>query len=161
MRWKFLLKPSWLLLTLVVFSFTIACFILLSPWQFGRNDERVAQNSALANSLITDPKPLAQLLPAEVAPNDKNQWQLASIDGTYLPQNEVVARLRTVQGEAAFEVLTPFRTTDGTVLLVDRGYLKPDDKSFVLTRDSGWFRTLQDPGLGEAHCTYLPLVNEQ
>jgi len=130
-RWKFLLKPSWLVLTLVVFSFTIACFILLSPWQFGRNDERVAQNSALANSLTTDPKPLAQLLPADAAPDDKTQWQLASIDGTYLAENEVVARLRTVQGEAAFEVLTPFRTTDGTVLLVDRGYLKPDDKSGV------------------------------
>jgi cytochrome oxidase assembly protein ShyY1 len=130
-RWKFLLKPSWLLLTLVVFSFTIACFILLSPWQFGRNAEREAQNSALASSLTTQPKPLAELLPAGVAPDDRSQWQLATITGTYLPEAEVVARLRTVQGEAAFEILAPFRTTDGSVLLVDRGYLKPDDHSGV------------------------------
>ena len=43
-----------------------------------------------------------------------------------------MARLRTVQGEGAYEVLTPLRTTDGTVVLIDRGYVRLDSKSGVL-----------------------------
>ncbi|HEX8865133.1 MAG TPA: SURF1 family cytochrome oxidase biogenesis protein, partial [Lentzea sp.] len=33
--------------------------------------------------------------------------------------------LRTVLGEAAFEVITPFQTNDGKTVLVDRGYVRP------------------------------------
>jgi cytochrome oxidase assembly protein ShyY1 len=119
------------MLTLVVFSFAIACFTLLSPWQFGRNDERVAQNSALQASSTDTPKPLAEILPGGKAPDDLTQWHLVTVTGTYVPGAEVVARLRTVQGEPAFEVLAPFRTVDGDVLLVDRGYLQPDSRSNV------------------------------
>jgi cytochrome oxidase assembly protein ShyY1 len=119
------------MLTLVVFSFAIACFTLLSPWQFGRNDEREAQNSALAASFTGQARPLAELLPGGAAPDDLTQWHLVTVTGTYVPQAEVVARLRTVQGEPAFEVLAPFRTAEGDVLLVDRGYLRPDTRSTV------------------------------
>ncbi len=45
--------------------------------------------------------------------------------GTYEPTGEVLARLRSVDGNAASEVLTPVRTTDGQILLVDRGYVRP------------------------------------
>ena len=41
------------------------------------------------------------------------------------PELEALARLRTVQGEAAFEVITPFRTTTGHTVLIDRGYVRP------------------------------------
>jgi cytochrome oxidase assembly protein ShyY1 len=128
---KFLLKPGWLALTVVVFAFAGSCFTLLAPWQFSRNADREAQNSALQASSTAQPKPLAEVLPGNTAPDSHTEWHLVTLTGSYLPANEVVARLRTVQGEAAFEVLTPFRTGDGSVLLVDRGYLRPNDRSAV------------------------------
>ncbi|MEC3978773.1 SURF1 family cytochrome oxidase biogenesis protein [Amycolatopsis sp. H20-H5] len=131
MRLKFLLRPGWLALTLVVFAFAISCYVLLAPWQFSRDGERVAQNSALQASFTGQPKPLTQVLPAGVAPDRVTEWQLITVTGTYLPRDEVVARLRTVQGESAYEVLTPFRTSDGPVVLMDRGYLRPDERSRV------------------------------
>ncbi|UQS22737.1 SURF1 family protein [Amycolatopsis thermalba] len=131
MRLKFLLRPSWLALVVGVLAFAFACFTLLSPWQFSRNDEREAQNRAIEASLTADPRPLNDVLPPGTAPDANTEWTRVEITGAYLPEHEVVARLRTVQGQPAFEVLTPFRTTDGQVVLVDRGYLQPDSRTEV------------------------------
>ncbi|MFF1607039.1 SURF1 family protein [Amycolatopsis sp. NPDC058278] len=129
MRLRFLLRPGWLALTAVVFTFAVCCFTLLSPWQFSRNTEREQQNAALETSFTAAPVPLAQLLPAGSVPGRYTEWHLVTVTGQYLPDKEVVARLRTVQGEGAFEVLTPMRTTDGTIVLIDRGYVPLDSKS--------------------------------
>jgi cytochrome oxidase assembly protein ShyY1 len=118
-------------LTVVVFAFATTCFTLLAPWQFSRDAERVAQNNALRASFSAQPQPLHDVLPGSTAPNEKTEWEQVRIAGQYVPEHEVIARLRTVQGEAAFEVLTPFRGTDGQTILVDRGYVRPDDKSRV------------------------------
>jgi len=131
-RLRFLLRPGWLALTAVVFTFAVCCFTLLSPWQFGRNTEREQQNAALETSFTAAPVPLAQLLPPGSVPGQRTEWHLVSITGRYLPDKEVIARLRTVQGEGAFEVLTPMRTTDGTTVLIDRGYVRLDSRSAAL-----------------------------
>jgi cytochrome oxidase assembly protein ShyY1 len=130
-RLRFLLRPGWLALTAVVFTFAICCFTLLSPWQFSRNTEREQQNAALETSFTAAPVPLAQLLPPGSVPGRYTEWHLVTVTGRYLPDKEVVARLRTVQGEGAFEVLTPLRTSDGTIVLIDRGYVPLDSKSAV------------------------------
>ncbi|WP_075848977.1 SURF1 family protein [Saccharomonospora sp. CUA-673] len=129
MRWKFLLKPGWLALTVVVFLFAALCFSALAPWQFHRHDERALQNEAV--STAGDPVPLHEVLPGDTAPDGDTQWERVTIEGTYLPDDEVIARLRTVQGEPAFEVLTPLRTSDGEVVLINRGYVRPDDNTGV------------------------------
>jgi cytochrome oxidase assembly protein ShyY1 len=38
-----------------------------------------------------------------------------------------VARLRQVQDQAAYEILTPFRLDDGSIMLVDRGWVSPNN----------------------------------
>lgn len=128
---KFLLRPSWIALVLGVLAFAFACFYLLSPWQFGRNAQREAQNHAIEASLNAASRPLNTVLPPGVAPSSTTEWTRVTITGSYLPQYEVVARLRTVQGEPAFEVLTPMRTTDGQYVLIDRGYVRPGEHNSV------------------------------
>lgn len=131
MRWKLLLRPSWLALTLVVFAFAIACYTLLAPWQFGRDDDRQARNAAVRSSFTEQARPLSDVLPEGRMPGQGSEWRRVLIEGTYLPEHEVIARLRVVQGEPAFEVLTPMRTTGGQVVLIDRGYVRTDDGTEV------------------------------
>jgi cytochrome oxidase assembly protein ShyY1 len=116
---RFLLRPGWLALTLAVLMFAVACFAVLAPWQFSRHAERKATNDAIARSFTAAPVPLGDLSPSG------NEWRTVELTGTYLPSAEVAARLRAVEGEAAFEVLTPFRLSSGGVVLVDRGYVRP------------------------------------
>ncbi|WP_089303307.1 SURF1 family protein [Haloechinothrix alba] len=130
MRWKLLLRPSWLALTILVFAFAAACFTVLGPWQFDRHDERTTRNEAVRESLDAEPRPLTAVLPDGQAPDERSEWSRVTITGEYLADEEVLARLRTVQGEPAFEVLTPMRTTEGRVL-VNRGYVRPGQGSRV------------------------------
>lgn len=123
MRLRFLLRPGWLALLVAVLAFAGACFWLLSPWQFGRNAERAAQNDAISAALGRAPEPLSRLLPGDTEPTGRQQWREITVTGRYLPEAETVARLRTVDGEPASEVLTPLRSTSGQVLLIDRGYV--------------------------------------
>lgn len=124
MRFRFLLRPGWLALTLAVLLFAAACYTILAPWQFHRNAERVAQNAAVSSSLHTAPAPLDQVVSGTGEPVAV-EWRPVTMTGRYLPAGEALARLRTVQGQPAYEVLTPFQLEHGGVVLVDRGYLRP------------------------------------
>jgi cytochrome oxidase assembly protein ShyY1 len=124
-RLRLLLRPGWLALTALVLIFAGVCFTLLSPWQFGRHDERDATNNAISSSANAAPVDLDSVLPGGTAPGPGTEWRTVRVTGRYLVDHEVVARLRTVLGQAAFEVLTPFRLRDGSVVVVDRGYVRP------------------------------------
>lgn len=128
-RLRFLLRPGWLTLTLVVFAFAVSCFTLLAPWQFGEHEERKAENAALRGAQDAPPRPLEELLPGGKAPDTATQWSRVRITGEYLREDEVVARLRHVQGSPASDVLTPLRTTGGEIVLVDRGFVRLDERS--------------------------------
>jgi cytochrome oxidase assembly protein ShyY1 len=116
-RARFLLRPGWVGLTAAIVLFAVACFTLLAPWQFRRDAEREQRNDALRASMSTPAEPI------ETAP--PQEWRQVILTGSYLPDAEVVARLRTVLGEPAFEVLTPFRLNSGDVVLVNRGFVRP------------------------------------
>jgi cytochrome oxidase assembly protein ShyY1 len=118
-RLGFLLRPGWVALTVGVVLFAIACFTLLAPWQFRRHEEKRAINEAVRASFEVPPQPI------ETVPPDTGEWRQVTLTGTYLAEAEVVARLRSVQDEPAFEVLTPMRLTSGDTVLVDRGFLRP------------------------------------
>lgn len=122
-RFAFLLRPGWLALLLVVLAFSGSCFLLLSPWQFNRNAGREQQNAAIAASEKTSPVPLSTLLPPNAEPQPSQLWRRVTVTGHYLPGKEVLARLRSVAGHPSYEVLTPLRSNDGQLLLVDRGWI--------------------------------------
>ncbi len=126
-RLGFLLRPGWIALVVGVIIFAGACFWILSPWQFGRNSERSALNSDIANAIDDPAVPLRQLLPAGVEPPRAQEWREVTMTGRYLPAGETVARLRQVNDQPADEILTPFTVDGGRTVLVDRGWVSPNN----------------------------------
>jgi len=128
-RLRFLLKPGWLVLAVVVAGFAYLCFTLLAPWQLGKNTTTEQRNSQINASFSAAPEPLAQIVTQGQEPATTDEWRRVVVTGTYLPDRQVLARLRTVLGEPAYEVLTPLRVGDGplrgSVMLVDRGFVRP------------------------------------
>ena len=123
---RFLLRPGWIALTLVVVAFAFACYYLLAPWQFHRSDERDGVNAALTRGVATAPVPRSELVAPGAAPSADVVWRQVVVTGTYRPEGEVLVRLRSIEGHPAIEVMTPLATTDGETVLVDRGYLRAD-----------------------------------
>jgi cytochrome oxidase assembly protein ShyY1 len=126
-RFAFLLRPGWLALLLAVLAFSGSCFLILSPWQFGRNAGREQRNAAIAASESTAPVPLAGFLAPNAEPSQRQVWRRVTVTGHYLPGKEVLARLREVNGQPAYEVVTPLRSTNGRLLLIDRGWIPVTD----------------------------------
>jgi cytochrome oxidase assembly protein ShyY1 len=128
---RFLLRPGWIAFVLVVVGFAVACYTLLAPWQFGREAQRDSEQQAIDASYRTPPAPLAELTSAGTGVTPALEWRQATVSGTYVPDAEALVRLRVVDGKPAFEVLTPFRTDDGRLITVDRGYVSTPSGSQV------------------------------
>ncbi len=124
-RWAFLLQPQWLALFVVVIAFAYLCFTVLAPWQLGKNTTTTRENAQIARSLDADPIPVTTVLPQQDSSAPEEQWQQVTATGRYLPEGQVLARLRLIDGEPAFEVLAPFSVDGGPTVLVDRGYVRP------------------------------------
>lgn len=129
-RLGFLLRPGWIALTLVVTAFTYLCFMVLAPWQLGKNIRTARENQQIEYSINTPPVPLHTLMPQQDSSAQGEQWRRVTATGHYLPV-QVLARLRMVERDPALEVLAPFSVDDGPTILVDRGYVRPEQGSHV------------------------------
>lgn len=105
-------------------AFAIAC-AFLSNWQFSRNSWREAQLDLIAANYDAEPVPLAEVLPVGGSFDRADEWHPVLLEGEYLAEQTVLVRNRAHGGTSAFEVLVPFRTDDGRVFVVDRGWVPP------------------------------------
>jgi cytochrome oxidase assembly protein ShyY1 len=130
-RWAFLLRPQWLALYVVVLGFAYLCFTVLAPWQLGKNTTTSRENAQISDSLTADPVPVTDFLPRQDSAAPDAAWRRVTATGRYHPDAQVLARLRVIEGEPAFEVLVPFTVDGGPTVLVDRGYVRPVQASKV------------------------------
>jgi surfeit locus 1 family protein len=119
--YRFLLRPKWVVFHLVVIA-AIVAMLNLAQWQWSRHNERRAFNELVGERQRADAQPLGQILAARPAPDDA-QWLTATATGRYLdtPRFEVVNRSQN--GQPGRNVVDALRLDDGTVLLVNRGFL--------------------------------------
>lgn len=125
-RLKFLLRPGWLVLAVVVAGFAYMCFTVLAPWQLGKNTHTETRNTLIEQSVNADPVPIESILPATGPIAAHDEWRQVTATGSYLPDRQVLVRLRSVEGDPAYEVLTPMRLSSGAEILVNRGYVRPE-----------------------------------
>lgn len=119
-RFTFLLRPSWVILAVVVAGFAYLCFTVLAPWQLGKNTSTSARNQRIADSVHSAPVDITSMLGG----NGKDtEWRRVTASGEYLPNSTVLVRLRHLDGQPAYTVLAGFRLGDGRTLLVDRGQI--------------------------------------
>lgn len=119
-RLTFLLRPSWLILAVVVAGFAYMCFTVLAPWQLGKNTETEHRNQLIADSVRADPVDVVSVLD-DSDPEAHNEWRRVNASGSFVPDSTVLVRLRHLNGAPGYAVLSAFRLDDGRELLVDRG----------------------------------------
>mgnify|MGYP002712047727 FL=1 len=127
---KTFLKPGWVLLLLFVVAFSYLAFTVLAPWQLGKDDDIVERNELITHAYEADPQPVEDLVDDNGAIKD-DEWSRATLHGHYLPQDEVLLRLRPVDSGPSYQSLVPFRTDSGLTILVNRGWVKAGEANAV------------------------------
>ncbi len=120
--YRFLLTRRWLGLAVVVAVLAVLC-VRLGLWQLHRGEERRATNVVTERNLDAAAAPSAEVMSAGDAPAAGDLWRRVQVTGTYDEQQQVSVKYQTRDGEPGVDVVTPLRTSDGTAVLVDRGWL--------------------------------------
>ena len=133
-------SKRWLSYLLLTALFAGAC-VALSSWQFARRDEAKQEIARVLANYNAAPQPLESVLPQLDAFNQDDKWIPVTVKGTYLPEDQLIVRSRPREQVAGVEVLTPLRTADGSVFIVDRGWLpaneNPEDPYLIPAPPAG------------------------
>ncbi|MDQ8155197.1 MAG: SURF1 family protein [Gemmatimonadota bacterium] len=118
-------KP--LLLPIVITLLFAGVCARLGLWQLGRLAERQEWNSHLEQRLQAAPVPVASL-PADSA---LGHYRRIVAQGVYEFAGEVALAGRSSQGSPGVHLLTPLRLTDGSLVLINRGWVYAPDAMTV------------------------------
>ena len=122
--YRFAARPKWIaghLLALVA----IVGFINLGFWQLSRHAERSDVNAIISERFAEPPAILSDLIGSYGEDADALEFRRVRISGSYLIDEEVLWRARTLNGRSGHDVLTPL-AVGGRVLIVDRGWVPID-----------------------------------
>ncbi|OFP65886.1 hypothetical protein HMPREF2978_06405 [Corynebacterium sp. HMSC074C01] len=126
---KTFLKPGWVLFLIFVVAFSYFSFTVLAPWQLNKDDQIVERNHLIEEAYEAEPQPVTEVF-AEDGSLHK-EWERAELTGHYLPEDEVLLRLRPVESAPGFQSLVPFETESGETFLVNRGWVPTDEGNSV------------------------------
>lgn len=104
-------------LALVIFAFCL----IASNWQFQRGMDRKAENSEIERNF--DVPPIDFSVASSLSTRDL-PWREFRVDGSFLPENEILMRNRYHQEQYGFGVATLFQLGDGRRVWIDRGWVK-------------------------------------
>ncbi len=156
-RYRFLTRPAW-----IVFHITVVLLVVLminlSFWQLRRLHERRAFNADVRTRTAMAPQPYDLVVPPGTTVDGArpDEWRTVTATGTFDPANQILIRNRTFDDAPGYYVLTPLKRSDGTAILVVRGWVPlatststqpnvPPPPTGVVTVD-GRLRPTQNPG---------------
>ncbi|TFB58079.1 SURF1 family protein [Cryobacterium sp. Hz7] len=138
--WKFAFTRRWAGYLALTILFAAVCSGL-GLWQLARRSDALSEMDKVETNYAADPVPLAEALPGLDAFSASQKWLPVVMTGTYLTDDELIVRNRPLNINPGFEVLTPLLLADGSVFIVNRGWLPtgqtPDAPASVPTAPSG------------------------
>lgn len=120
--WRFAFQRRWFGYLGMAVVFAIGC-VLLSQWQFDRREEALVEVTRIEQNYDMTPMPLSEALPQLDSFDADLKWTPVTMTGTYLVDEQLLVRNRPYGGQPGFEVLTPVQLADGSVFIVDRGWV--------------------------------------
>jgi len=156
-RYRFLTRPAWIVFHIAV-VLLVVLMINLSFWQLRRLHERRAFNADVRTRTAMAPQPYDLVVPPGTTVDGArpDEWRTVTATGTFDPANQILIRNRTFDDAPGYYVLTPLKRSDGTAILVVRGWVPlatststqpnvPLPPTGVVTVD-GRLRPTQNPG---------------
>jgi surfeit locus 1 family protein len=111
----------------------LALLVWLGTWQLERRAWKLNLIATVDSHMAASPLSLDQILHMSA---DEAQYRKVTLSGRFDHAKEAHVFATAAEGVAIYHVLTPFRTDDGRVLMVDRGAV-PQDRLDPKTRAAG------------------------
>lgn len=156
--YRFLLRPLWILSHIVVAALIVA-MVNLSMWQLRRLEEKKDLNALVLSRADGTPVPIGAVVDSidGVSEGDRVEYRAVAGRGIYEADQEFTIPSRTLNGAPGRFVVTPFRLSDGTAVLVLRGFIPQAISDVAPPIDSieppqgeveiaGWLRKSELPG---------------
>lgn len=119
--YRFLARPRWILFHLLCLG-AVALMVALGFWQLDRWQTRREFNDRVGARAAAPPVAFGDLIGDGTDPDDV-EWRTVTVEGEYLADEQLVEVNRAQEGRPGANVVTPLRLDDGTVLLVNRGFV--------------------------------------
>lgn len=120
--WKFAFSRRWAGYLVLAMLFAAAC-AGLGLWQVARREEALAEIARVEKNFDAAPVPIEDALPRLTSFRESQKWMPVELTGTYLAADQLLVRNRPLNANPGFEVLTPLQLTDGSIFVVDRGWV--------------------------------------
>ena len=127
-KYSFLTSPAWIGWFALTCVAAVVC-LYLAQWQMSRNDHLVAENTRITENYDAAPYDAAQGTPLFADYDESKTWHPVTLEGSYVPEDTVLIRNRPHDGRVGYDVVVPFRTGEGTVVAVDRGWIPTDNSA--------------------------------
>lgn len=124
--YSFVLSGRWIAWFLLCCVVAAVC-LYLGSWQMSRADAMEARNTTITKNYDAAPLGAQEAMAQFQEFDPQMQWHPVEITGRYLPDQTRIVRNRAHDGMIGYEVLVPFRTTSGTLVVLDRGWISTSD----------------------------------
>lgn len=124
--WAFAFSRRWAGYLAMATAFAIVC-CLLGVWQLNRRAEAWQEIDRIDNNYSSAAVPLDDVLQSLEAFDNSEKWTPVLATGVYLRDEQILVRNRPYNGRPGFTVLTPLLMSNGSVFIVDRGWVPPGD----------------------------------
>lgn len=128
---------KWILTTILVVAGSALC-VRLGIWQLDRLAQRRAFNAHYLEQTMSSPITLDSAPQVDLA---TMEYRTINVTGTYDPANQVVLRNQYHDGEPGYILLTPLILSDGTGILIERGWIPAEGND----KPAGWHQ-YDEPG---------------
>ena len=113
-----LFSPRWILVHLGV-ALLVVTMVNLGFWQLHRLDEKKAFNAQVTQRTAQPVQDYSEKFPQSPAA----EWSRVKLSGKYDVEHAVTIINRSQNGSAGYDIAVPFVNTDGTVILINRGFV--------------------------------------
>jgi len=100
--------------------------VALASWQIERRSEAVSKIERVATNYDLNPIAFDEVSPLDVNSIVSYEWRSVELSGRYLTGDVLLVRNRAIAGQPGFVQLVPFETSNGEIVVIERGWIPAD-----------------------------------
>ena len=98
----------------------------LASWQIERRSEAVSKIERVAANYDLNPVGFDEVSSLDVDSIVSYEWRSVELSGRYLTGDVLLVRNRAIAGQPGFVQLVPFETSNGEIVVIERGWIPAD-----------------------------------